>query len=73
LSNIFDTNILLRALGEPQHLSRQAALLLDDQSSARYFSVASLLEIVIKTGRGRADFTADAATVRRALLEGGFQ
>jgi PIN domain nuclease of toxin-antitoxin system len=72
LSNLFDTNLLLWALAEPQNLSRQAALLLDDQSSARYFSVTSLWEIVIKSGRGRADFTADAAIVRRALLESGF-
>jgi PIN domain nuclease of toxin-antitoxin system len=73
LSHLFDTNILLWALGEPRNLTRQAALLLDDQNSARCFSVTSLWEIVIKSGRGRADFTADAVVVRRALLESGFR
>jgi PIN domain nuclease of toxin-antitoxin system len=69
---LFDTNILLWALGEPQRLSRQAAILLDDRDSVRYFSVTSLWEIVIKTGRGRADFTADAISVRSTLLDNGF-
>jgi PIN domain nuclease of toxin-antitoxin system len=73
LSMLFDTNILLWALGESQRLSRQAAILLDDQDSVRCFSVTSLWEIVIKSGRGRAEFTADAMSVRGALLESGFR
>jgi PIN domain nuclease of toxin-antitoxin system len=72
LSNLFDTHILLWALGEPKNLAPPVAELIDDQSGARFFSVISLWEIVIKSGR-RADFRADAVNVRRILLESGFR
>jgi len=37
-----------------------------------FFSVASLWEIVIKCGLGRADFQVDPRLLRRGLLDNGY-
>jgi PIN domain nuclease of toxin-antitoxin system len=71
MSYLFDTNILLWAVNEPRKLAPEAARLVDDPASDRVYSVTSLWETAIKSGRGRPDFDADAALLRHALLDGG--
>ena len=38
-----------------------------------FFSVATILEVVIKAGLGRPDFTCDPHLLRRGLLDNGYQ
>jgi PIN domain nuclease of toxin-antitoxin system len=70
---LFDTHVLLWALGEPEHLTPEVRELVDQGAVGRSFSVASVWEIVIKSAQRRVDFNADAASVRNALLDSGFR
>jgi PIN domain nuclease of toxin-antitoxin system len=45
----------------------------DDPQNEPVFSSASLWEIAIKSGLGRADFQVDARVLRRALLDNGYR
>ena len=54
---LLDTHILLWAAVEPERLSRAASSLVENPDNAIMFSVVSLWEVAIKTGRGRADFS----------------
>ena len=45
---------------------------IDDARNQLMFSAASLWEIAIKSGLGRADFRADARLLRRGLLDNGY-
>lgn len=47
--------------------------MLQDPSNELLFSVASLWEITIKRGLGRADFNADPRLLRRGLADNGYQ
>ena len=58
---LLDTHVLLWAAGEPERLPAEGRDLLADPANELIFSAASLWEIVIKSGLGRADFTVDAA------------
>lgn len=49
-----------------------AARLIGNLAYARFFSAASIWEIAIKRGLGRADFQVDPAALRRGLLENGY-
>jgi PIN domain nuclease of toxin-antitoxin system len=69
---LLDTHLLLWAAGEPRRLSRQARGLIDNPSNELLFSPASLWEVVIKRGLGRADFKVDARLLRRGLLDNGY-
>jgi PIN domain nuclease of toxin-antitoxin system len=53
-------------------LSSMARRLITDTENELYFSVVSLWEIVIKTGRGGLDFQIDAAKMRLNLLNNGY-
>lgn len=53
---LLDTRLLLWAAGEPDKLSARARTLMEDPDNVLVFSAASLWEITIKTGLGRADF-----------------
>ena len=69
---LLDTHILLWAAGHPDRLPAKAHALLADQENDLVFSAASLWEISIKSGLGRADFSVDGSALRRGLLEHGY-
>jgi PIN domain nuclease of toxin-antitoxin system len=72
LNLLLDTHVLLWAAGMPERLSMNALALIEDPENALYFSAASLWEIAIKRGLGRADFQVDARVLRRGLLDNGY-
>lgn len=69
---LLDTHLVLWSALAPQRLPAKAAKLIGSRDSAMAFSVASLWEVAIKSSMGRADFTVDAAALRRWLLHEGF-
>lgn len=69
---LLDTHVLLWAISAPERLPESLRTDLDKRSNAVHFSAASIWEIAIKNGLGRADFQVDASAVRRGLLENGF-
>lgn len=69
---LLDTHLLLWAAGAPERLSPSARLLLEDPEHLLIFSAASLWEITIKHGLGRADFQVNARMLRRSLLDNGY-
>lgn len=73
---LLDTQLLLWAAGADVKsaggLSTEAASLIDDPANPLLFSTASLWEVVIKHGLGRADFKADPRLLRRGLLDNGY-
>ena len=70
---LLDTHLLLWAAGQPERLSKQARLLLDDSDNVLLFSAASIWEVAIKQGLRRSDFRADARLLRRGLLDNGYE
>lgn len=70
---LLDTHILLWAAGMPERLRSAARTVIEDPENELYFSAASLWEVAIKSGLGRADFRVDPRLLRRALLENGHQ
>lgn len=69
---LLDTHLLLWAAGQPDRLSPDARALLDDAENEPLFSAASLWEITMKRGLGRADFQVDPRLLRRGLLDNGY-
>lgn len=69
---LLDTQLLLWAAGETAKLPRAARALIEDEANVLLFSAASLWEVVIKRGLGRADFQVDARRLRRGLLDNGY-
>ena len=69
---LLDTHLLLWAAGEPQKLSAKARRLLADTNNELMFSAASLWEVAIKRGLGRADFQVDSRLFRRGLIDNGY-
>ena len=70
---LVDTHLLLWAALSPDRLPPQAAALLADPAHGMFFSIATIWEVVIKAGLGRADFTCDAHVLRRGLQDNGYQ
>lgn len=70
---LLDTHLLLWAAGSPERLPAAALSLLEDPKNELIFSAASLWEITIKRGLGRADFQVNARVLRRGLLDNGYQ
>ena len=70
---LLDTHVLLWAAGQPERLSSDARSLFDDPENELTFSAASLWEVAIKRGLGRADFRVDARLLRRGLLNNGYR
>ena len=70
---LLDTHILLWAAGSPEKLSQQAKSIIEESENELFFSAASMWEISIKKGLGRADFSVDARVLRRALIDNGYQ
>ena len=69
---LLDTHLLLWAAGMPQRLPAPVRVLLERTDTEPVVSVASLWEVAIKSGLGRADFSVDPRLLRRGLLEHGF-
>jgi len=69
---LLDTQFLLWAAGDPDRLTNEVQLLLQDPQTQPCFSAASIWEIAIKNGLGRPDFQADPRLLRRGLLENGY-
>ncbi len=69
---LLDTHLLLWAAQDSPLLSKTAQQLITDTENILHFSVVSLWEIVIKTGRGKLDFQVNAAKMRRHLLDNGY-
>jgi PIN domain nuclease of toxin-antitoxin system len=69
---LLDTHVLLWAAGSPTQLPPGARALLDNPDNELLFSAASIWEITIKRGLGRADFQVDARVLRRGLLDNGY-
>lgn len=72
MNTLLDTHILLWAAGAPDRLPQAARSVIEDRENALFFSAASLWEIAIKRGLGRADFEADPRLLRRGLLDNGY-
>ena len=70
---LLDTHLLLWAAAEPGKLSATARKFLEDERNELYFSAASVWEVAIKRGLGRADFQIDPRLLRRSLLDNGYQ
>lgn len=73
MTYLLDTHLLLWAAGLPERLSAEARALIGDEANRLLFSAASLWEVAIKRGLGRADFEADPRLLRRGLLENGYE
>lgn len=69
---LLDTHLLLWAAGEPKKLSPKARRLIADTDNELMFSAASLWEVAIKRGLGRADFQVDTRLLRRGLIDNGY-
>lgn len=69
---LLDTHLLLWAAQGIEHLPLDAQTLMSDPENELFFSVASLWEIVIKSGLGREDFKVDPRVLRRSLLDNGY-
>ena len=66
---LLDTHVLLWAAGAPQRLPPDARTLMEEPATELVYSAASLWEIAIKNGLGRASFSVDPRLLRRNLLE----
>jgi PIN domain nuclease of toxin-antitoxin system len=69
---LLDTHLLLWAAGVPEKLPAAARAQIEDASNDLLFSAASLWEVAIKRGLGRADFQVDVRQLRRGLLDNGY-
>ncbi len=65
---LLDTHVLLWAAGLPDRLPPEARELIENPATDLVYSAASLWEVAIKTGLGRADFDVDPRILRRGLL-----
>ena len=72
MSLLLDTQVLLWAAGAQHRLPDTALALIEDPSTELLFSAASLWEVAIKNGLGRADFNVDPHLLRRGLLENDY-
>ena len=69
---LLDTHLLLwAAMGSPR-LPATVSQFLDDPAVEPVFSVASIWEVVIKSGLDRPDFTVDPQALRRGLVAAGY-
>ena len=69
---LLDTCLLLWAAGKPSRLSTKTRRLLNDPNNELLFTAASLWEIAMKRGLGRADIQVEPRLLRRGLLDNGY-
>ena len=72
MTALLDTHLLLWAARLPERLPPEVREFLTDPVSEPVYSAASLWEVAIKSGLGRADFLVDPRLLRRGLLENGY-
>ena len=70
---LLDTHVVLWAVGEPHRLPPDARASMEEEATELVFSAASLWEIAIKNGLGRASFSVDPRLLRRNLLENDYR
>ena len=68
---LLDTQMLLWAATDK--LPQRAADYIENQQNTLLFSSASIWEVVIKSGLGRADFKVDPSALHSGLLSAGYQ
>jgi PIN domain nuclease of toxin-antitoxin system len=68
---LLDTHVLLWAAQDSPSLSAEARKIIDDRANDVLMSVASLWELIIKNGLGRADFRVDPARLWDRALSAG--
>jgi PIN domain nuclease of toxin-antitoxin system len=73
VSYLFDTHLLVWAVGRPAKLTRRISALMENSALDRCFSVVSIWEAVIKHALQKSDFRIDAHVMRVTLLKGGFR
>jgi PIN domain nuclease of toxin-antitoxin system len=69
---LLDTHVLLWALGAPGRLPRAAREEIEDATNEVLYSAASIWEIAIKAGLGRAGFSIDPVQIEREARHAGF-
>jgi PIN domain nuclease of toxin-antitoxin system len=73
LNLLLDTHLLIWATqSDAPGDQRGADVLIDDSANRLHFSAASIWEAAIKFSLGRADFTVEPRTLRRALIDNGY-
>jgi PIN domain nuclease of toxin-antitoxin system len=72
LNLLLDTHLLLWAAVSPERLPPGLADEISDPSNELVFSAASIWEVAIKSGLGRADFDVDVGLLRRGLTDNGY-
>jgi PIN domain nuclease of toxin-antitoxin system len=65
---LLDTHILLWIADDSPRLSKKARALIVDPANEKFFSVASIWEVSIKSALRRDDFVFDATKLRAGLL-----
>lgn len=73
MSYLLDTHLLIWATFATDRLPAAARRIIEDHSVALAFSVLSIWETAIKSGRGRTSFSYDAAAMRAALVDVGYR
>jgi PIN domain nuclease of toxin-antitoxin system len=69
---LLDTHVLLWALAEPARLGRTARAEIENPGNEVLYSAASIWEIAIKSGLGRANFVVSPHAIVAAALDSGF-
>lgn len=70
---LLDTHLLLWAAAQSPQLTNKARDLIENPQNELFFSAASIWEMTIKSGLGRADFQVDVSVLRRSLLDNGYK
>jgi PIN domain nuclease of toxin-antitoxin system len=70
---LLDTHLLIWAAEGIDCVPPGARAPMADPENELFFSAASLWEIAIKRGLGRADFQVDARVLRRGLIDNGYR
>lgn len=69
---LLDTHLLLWAVSAPDRLDAATRDLVEDPANEVLFSAASIWEIAIKAGLGRADFAVRPEMIAQAARDTGF-
>lgn len=69
---LLDTHVLLWALAQPHRLDEEARATIESGASEVLFSAASIWEIAIKAGLGRADFAVKPTEIAHTAVDIGF-
>ena len=65
---LLDTHVLLWALAQPHRLDAETRATIESDATEVLFSAASIWEIAIKAGLGRADFAVKPAEIARTAV-----